>query len=146
MREKQLNNSLKWILGGTILCIFLLGLELLIATLITQNDRESFISCYIIIITFTMSVYVIIVIVKLVQYQKCFKEYNQEKLEEAKEELSSEFKTVLLNNSINISEESFECQAKVDNDGKIICKIHFDFETKMDSYEEFLRYFHFNEE
>ena len=70
----------------------------------------------------------------------------QEALEKSKEKLSPEFTTVLLNSSDDISKEKFKCQAKVDNDGKIICKINVDFTTKIDSYEEFLRYFHFDEE
>lgn len=144
--KNQLSNLFNRLLGGGILCIFLLLPEIWIAKLITQNDFENFQICITIMLFLTIIVYVIISIVKIVQYQKWFKEYKRETLEEVKEALSSEFKTVLLNSSGNISKEMFECQAKVDNDGKIICKIHVDFETKMDSYEEFLRYFHFNEE
>ena len=83
---------------------------------------------------------------KIVKCHKRFKEVRKKTLEKTKEKLGSEFTTVLLNSSGNISKEKFECQAKVDNDGKIICKIHVDFETKIDSYEEFLKYFHFSEE
>ena len=76
--------------------------------------------------------------------ERALKKYKRKILEESKEKLSSEFKTVFLNNSSNISKEIFKCQAKVDDDGKIICKICVDYETKLNSYEEFLRYFHFD--
>ena len=90
MKKNRLSNSFKWTLGGGIFCIFLLIPEMWIAKLITQNDPESFKSCFIMIVIFTISVYAIFGIVKVVQYQKWFKEYERERLEKAKKELSKE--------------------------------------------------------
>ena len=141
--KNQTRSTFKWVLGGGILCIFLVFTQLLIRELIIPKEFQPYISAMIII---TCCVYCIISIVKIVQYQKWEKEYMQETLEKSKEKLSPEFTTVLLNSSDDISKEKFNCQAKIDNDGKIICKINVDFTTKFDSYEKFLRYFHFDEE
>ena len=62
-----------------------------------------------------------------------------------KQKLTSEFKQVILNYSEPISKELFECQAKVDDDGKIVCKIQLDYEVKIENYEEFLSFFHTQE-
>jgi len=39
----------------------------------------------------------------------------------------------------------FECKAKVDEDGKIVCEVFLNMKTTFESYEEFLRYFHLDE-
>lgn len=94
----------------------------------------------------TICAYIAISTTKLVRYQKWSKQYNQEIFEKTKKKLNSKFVTVLLNNPNDICEENFDCQAKVDNDGKIVCKVCVDFETIFDNCEEFLKYFHFSEE
>ena len=70
---------------------------------------------------------------------------EKEKLEKISKELTKEFKPVLLNYSEAISKDLFECQAKVDDEGKIIYKIHLDYDGKFENYEEFLRFFHTQE-
>lgn len=143
--KDQSSNLLKWVLGGGVFCVLITAIEVGIVKLTTYNYPENYEAYLPIMITITMCAYSIVTMVKYVQYQKWHKEYRREILEGAKEELGSEFKTVLLNSSDAISKEKFQCQAKVDSDGKIVCKIYVDFETKVDSYEEFLRYFHFAE-
>lgn len=93
----------------------------------------------------TAFIYLVISVIELVKYQKYVKKYKREEVEKASKELSTEFKKVLLNYSDPISKDLFECQAKVDDDGKIICKIQLDFETKIENYEEFLKFFHFSQ-
>ncbi len=70
----------------------------------------------------------------------------EEKVEQARQELSTEIKQVFLNYSEFISKDLFECQAKVDNNGKIICKVQLDYEVKLENYEEFLSFFHFDQD
>ena len=143
--QEQTKKILRWVLGGGILLIILLIPEMLIAGLISKNNSEVF-KCYrIIIILITMIIYLIISVVKFTQYLKYVKIYKYEQLEKANKELTSEFKEVLLNYSEPISKECFECKAKVDDDGKIVCKIKLDYEVKIESYEKFLRYFHFTQ-
>lgn len=43
------------------------------------------------------------------------------------------------------SKDLFECQSKVNDDEKIVCKIQLDYEVKIENYEEFLRFFHTQE-
>ena len=69
-----------------------------------------------------------------------------DKKAEAVIELTSEFKPVMLIYSGDVPKERFECQAKVDENGEIICKIYVNYEVKLDNYEEFLKYFHLSEE
>lgn len=144
--KNQLNSVFKWIVGGGVLCVFLILPELWISKLITQNKSGTFETFFTTMFFLTICAYIAISTIKLVRYQKWSKQYNQEIFEKAKKKLNSKFVTVLLNNPNDICEENFDCQAKVDNDGKIVCKVCVDFETKFDNYEEFLKYFHFSEE
>ena len=60
-------------------------------------------------------------------------------LHKAKRELNPEYQPVLLKDARIIPVEMAKCQAKLDSDGKIVCKIHFDsdIEITLDSYEGF---------
>lgn len=143
--QNQNKKIIRWVLGGGILCLFIVVLETFIADLISKNNSEVFRFYLTIMILITMFIYLIISVIKIVQYQRYVKKYKSEELEKANKELTSEFKEVLLNYSEPISKECFECQAKVDDDGKIVCKIQLDYEVKIESYEKFLRYFHFTQ-
>lgn len=144
--KHRTSNLVTWILGGGLLLIFLKIPEVRIAKLITQNEPEKFDTLFISMALFTLLIYVIIVSVKIVQFYNYSKKYKQEHLEKAKKELDSEFKTVLRNGSIEFSSEQLECQAKIDDNGKIICKIYVDYEIELDSYEDFIDRFHFDED
>ena len=144
--KHRISNLVTWILGGGLLLIFLTILETKIAKLITQNEPEKFDTLFILMALFTLLIYAIIVSVKIVQFYNYSKKYKQEYLKKAKKELNSEFKTVLRNGPVEISSEQLECQAKIDDNGKIICRIHVDCEIEMDSYEDFIDCFHFDED
>lgn len=143
--QNQCKKMLRWILGGCLLAILLVIPEVLIANSISNNNPEVLKMYAIAMILITMFIYVIISIIKIVKYQKFAKNYKQEELEKTSKELTKEFKPVLLNCSEPISEDLFKCQAKVDNDGEIVCKIQLDYEVKFENYEEFLRFFHTQE-
>ena len=143
--QDQDKKIFRWILGGGLLALLIVIPEMLIAKSISNNNPEAY-KCYATtMILITIFIYLIISIIKIIKYLKFAKNYKQEKLEKTSKELTKEFKPVLLNYSDPISKELFECQAKVDNDGKIVCKIQLDYEVKIENYEEFLRFFHTQE-
>jgi hypothetical protein len=51
--------------------------------------------------------------------------------------IKSIFKEVLLNYPRFISKEYFKCQARVDNDEKIVCKIKLEHEVKIENITDF---------
>ena len=142
--QDQNKKIFRWIFGGGLLAVFLVIPEMLIAKSISNNPEvwKPYATTMILI---TMFIYLIISVIKLVKYQKYAKSYKKEKLEKTSKELTKEFKPVLLNYSEPISKDLFVCQAKVDDDGKIVCKIQLDYEVKIENYEEFLRFFHTQE-
>jgi len=143
--QDQNKKIIRWILGGGLLAVFLVIPEMLIAKSISNNNPEVWKPYATTMILITMFIYLIISVIKLVKYHKFAKSYKQEKLEKTSKELTKEFKPVLLNYSEPISKDLFVCQAKVDDDGKIVCKIQLDYEVKIENYEEFLRFFHTQE-
>lgn len=143
--QDQNKKIFRWILGGGLLAILLVIPEVLIANSISNNNPEVLRRYAITMILITMFIYVIISIIKIVKYQKFAKNYKQEELEKISKELTKEFKPVLLNYSEPISKDLFQCQAKFDDDGEIVCKIQLDYEVKIENYEEFLRFFHTQE-
>lgn len=143
--EDQNKKISRWILGGGLSAIFLIVLETIIATLIFKNNTELWRSHVVGMILITMFIYLIISVIKLVKYQKFAKNFKQEKLEKTSKELTKEFKPVVLNYSEPISKDLFECQAKVGDDGRIVCKIQLDYEVKIENYEKFLSFFHIQE-
>lgn len=145
MMQDQNKKIFRWILGGGLLVVFLVIPEMLIAESISNNNHEVCKLYTTTMILITMFIYLIISVIKFVKYQKFAKNYEQEKLEKTRKELTKEFKPVVLNYSEPISKDLFECQAKVDDDGKIVCKIQLDYEVKIKNYEEFLRFFHTQE-
>ena len=143
--EDQNKKISRWIIGGGLSALFIIILETLIATPIFKNNTELWRSHVVGMILITMFIYLIISVIKLVKYQKFAKNFKQEKLEKTSKELTKEFKPVVLNYSKPISKDLFECQAKVGDDGKIVCKIQLDYEVKIENYEEFLSFFHIQE-
>ncbi len=144
--QDQNKKIVRWILGGGLLAVFLIIPEILIAKSISNDNPEVFKLYCATMMWITLFIYLIISVIKLVKYQKYAKNYKQEKLEKTSKELTKEFKQVLLNYSEPIPKDLFNCQAKVDDDGKIVCKIQLDYEVKIESYEKFLRHFHFNQD
>ena len=146
--QNQDEKLFRWILGAGLACLFLAFPEILIAKLLTKNNPEAYDSYVLSMIFTTMFIYATISIIKLVKYQKYVKEYKRSRVEDAKKELTTEFKQVVLNDSLPISKDSFKCQAKIDNEGKIVCKIKvdLDYEMKLENFEEFLEHFHFTED
>lgn len=144
MKNSYDNFYYKWILGFGMFCAVLIIPEMWIAKLITQNHPGTYDTCITRIVFVTLSIYMIVAIIKSVQFFKYIEQHNQEKLEKSKITLDSDFKTVLLKSSSNIPAENFVCQAKIDDDGKIICKISLDYQTILANYEEFNEYFYFD--
>ena len=142
--QDQNKKIIRWVVGGGILALFLTIPEILIAKLISNNNPEVYESYVITMAVITIFIYLTVSVIQFVKYQKYANNYKQEKLEKASKELTPEFKPVLLNYSEPISKDLFKCQAKIGDDGKIVCKIELDYEVKIENYEEFLRHFHFN--
>lgn len=144
--QDQNKKIFRWILGGCLLAVFLVIPEMLIAKSISNNNPEVYKSYATTMILITFFIYLIISVIKIVKYQKYAKNYKQEKVEKVSKKLSTEFKQVLLNYSEPISKDLFQCKAKIGEDGKIICKIQLDYEVKLEDYEKFLKFFHFDQE
>ena len=142
--QDQNKKIIRWVVGGGILALFLTIPEILIAKLISNNNPEVYDSYVITMAVITIFIYLTVSVIQFVKYQKYANNYKQEKIEKASKELTPEFKPVLLNYSEPISKDLFKCQAKIGDDGKIVCKIELDYEVKIENYEEFLRHFHFN--
>ncbi len=134
----------KWLVGLFISLLIIAVLDLVIAKAIYPNELEAFEKCLSTLLCIEVLVYLIIIAIKCVQYRNFVEKYEQDKLSEVKEELTSEFQKVFINYSGAISKDEFECKAKVDRNGKIICEIFLDTEITLESYEEFLKYFHLN--
>ena len=144
--QDQNKKILRWILGGGLFAASLVIPEMLIAKLISSNNPDVYKSYAISMVFITSSIYLIVSVIKTVKYQKYVKNYKQGELVKASQELSTEFKQVLLNYSEPIPKDLFHCKAKIRDDGKIICKIQLDYEMKLKDYEDFLRFFHFDQE
>ena len=144
MREQNIKTFM-WIGISGVIAVFLLIPEFVIAQLIFPNNPESYQTCTTIMLIVTAPIYAPIATIKIVQYHKFEREYRKNRITTATNALTSEFNTVILNDPPSISVDMFECQAKVDDNGKIICKIHCDFISKFDNYNDFLQHFHFAE-
>lgn len=144
MKNRFYNLVMWYLIGGLIVCLLLIP-EILIAKKITSNDTDFF-KAFLIMSLVTLFIYLVIVGVKFILYRKYYNAEQGRRLQDVKNELTSEFKPVILECSEDVPKEKFECQAKVDENGKIICKIYVDYQTQLDSYEEFLKYFHLNKE
>lgn len=143
--QNQNRKTFRWILAGGLLTVILVIPEALIAKLISNNNPEVLNMYFMTMVFITMFIYLIISTIYVVKYIKCVQKHEQEELKRTRKELTKQFKPVLLNYSEPISKNLFECQAKVDDDGKIVCKIQLDYEVKIENYEEFLRFFHFKQ-
>lgn len=142
--QDQNKKLFMWVVGLSVLMVALVIPELLIAKTIYPNEQD-WRTCLTNMILITMFLCIIIYTIRFLQYYKFVKEYRRNKVEEAKKELTSEFKKVFINYSGDISKDMFECKAKVDEDGKIVCEIFLDMKITFESYEKFLEYFQFNE-
>lgn len=143
--KNQNEKLIRWIVGILMLYIFIYVFGAIIVDLLFGKHFEVFLFHYTFPLWLVLFLTLVVLLGKLVQSQSFIENYKYEELEKAKKELTSGFKKVLLNHSEPISKECFECQAKVDDDGKIVCQIQLDYEVKIESYEEFLRYFHFTQ-
>ena len=141
--ETKFQKLMRRVLWGGVISVGLIILEILIAKRLFKDNTDGYIQM---MAAITMTVYVIISFIQLAQYNKYVKKYNQEKVEQASKELTSEYKPVLLKYSRSISPEMFECRARVEEDGKISCKVILDCEIEVESYDEFLRFFEIIEE
>ena len=140
--QNQNKKMLKWTMGLTLSMLILVILELVIVRSIYPNDVEAFKTCMSNILLITMFAFIIIFTIKFVQYHKIAQEYRRNKVEEVKTELSSEFKKVFIRYPGHISKDMFECKAKVDENGKIVCEVFLNMKTTFESYEEFFEFFH----
>lgn len=144
MREQNMKTFL-WIGISGLIAVFILIPEFIIAKLIFPDNLKSYQNCITIMLIVTDLIYAIIATIKLIQYYKFEREYHKNKVSTTSNELTSDFDTVVLKDPQGIPVEVFECQARIDEDGKIICKVHCDFISKFDNYEDFLQHFHFAE-
>ena len=143
--KNSYSNFMKWLwCGGIVLCILAVWIALF-ASQISPNDVNKAIVIAVLGIIPLFVLYSAIVVFKLKQCHKLEEQEKQATLEKTKKEITTEFKKVQIKNSSDIDKQLFECQAKIDTDGKIICKIQLDFETKFDSYEEFMHFFNIDE-
>lgn len=142
-RASKYNNA--FVIGTLILPLALL-IAMSILRLITQNDPEIFRNYSFTLFCVACPTYLIFAIIINIKYYKAFSEDRKNMLEEAMQTLNSEFKPVVLINPTNISKKEFICKARLDENGKIICKINVDFETNFDNYEDFLNFFDIPEE
>ena len=143
--KKRFENFLKSLLWGVVITTILLIAGFLIASKIIQNKDDLSI-CLAVMAGIIGIIYTIFAFINLKKFEKYQKLYNMNAKEKVMNELTSEFKPVILRDSGDVPTEKFKCQAKVDENGKIICRIYVDYQTKLNSYEEFLKYFHLNEE
>lgn len=143
--QNENKKILRWFVVGGTVCFLLAFIEIIIAQVISNNNDELFCFYGKSMLLITMFIFLLISIIKYVKYQRFVKKYKNEKVEKAKEKLSTEFKEVYLNYSDPIPQKFFQCEAKIGEDGKIICKVKLDYEVKID-YEKFLRHFHFDQE
>ena len=130
--------------GGIMVCILAVFIALF-ASQISPNDPNKAIVIAMLIMIPLIVLYVAIVVLKFKQCCKLEKQENQSTLEKTQKELTAEFKKVQIKNSSAIDKQLFVCQAKIDTDGKILCKIQLDLETKFDSHEEFIRFFNLDQ-
>ena len=141
--DKQTKKMLRWIVGGGMILLFLLIPELLISRALSNGNEELFRKYGLIMSLTTMFIYFISSIAVLIKYGKYLIKDEQEKGEKVKKELTSEYKKVILKDLDSISPTMYSCKAKVDQDGKILCEVTLDAKLKIESCEEFFRFFQF---
>ncbi len=144
--QEQNKKLFRWVLGSGIVCIALSILGILIVKLIFGGNTQQYNTYVTCILAIMMFVYLAIAGVAMTRYNKYLKNYEMEKLEKTKKELTSEYKPVFLKYSDTISPEMFKCRVKVDENGEIVCEIKLDHKVKFESYKEFLRHFDLPEE
>lgn len=144
--QNQNKKITRWILGGALVYFLLEIVIMLIIKTIFENNPETCGTYATVITLVLMFIYIIFCVIGVVRYNKYATKYENAEVEKARKELTAEFKEVLLKYPVPIDEDLFKYQAKVDDDGKIVCKIQLDYEMKFESYEKFLRYFHFNQD
>ena len=139
--QKQRKKLVRSVLIGALISLVLLVLVLLIVKSICGGNAEQ---CDKYITRLSMIVmvgYVVSSFVNLARYNNYARNYEHELLERTKRELTTEYKPVLLKCSGSLLPEMFECQAKVNEDGKIVCNIKLEHEFKFESYEGFLLFY-----
>lgn len=136
--KKRLSNFIAWVIGAF---IFWFILVIISAFLIPDNKIRA-----IFILIICALIFVPIFIVKGKQLIKFDKEYKQKYLEKTKQTLTSEYQTVSLRYINTIPMEKVTSQAKVDSDGKIVCRIQVDFELIFNSYVDFCNRFSLEDE
>lgn len=141
--DQQTKKMLRWIVGGGMILLFLLIPELLISRALSNGNEELFRKYGLIMSLTTMFIYFISSIAVLIKYSKYLIKYEQEKLDKVKNGLSEEYRKVVLKDSDKIPYTMYHCKAKVDQDGKILCEVTLDAKLKIESYEEFCRFFQF---
>lgn len=143
--QDQNKKMFRWVLGSGLVCLVMLAIALLIVKLVFGGTQQH--EAYVSLVCITLIlVYLVIASIVIAKNNKYLEIYEQEKIEKTKKELVTEYKSVFLKYTDIISPEAFKCQAKVDEDGKILCEIKLDRKVKFESYEEFLGYFHLQEE
>lgn len=133
------------LLKGGFICLIILILELLVEKAIAKNNMGNYETYARIIYWFTIFGYIVFAVIKMVQHQRNVENYKKERVDEAIAKLSEEYKPVFIKYSEPISKDKFKCEAKVSDDGKIICHVTLDSNFKFDNYDEFLKFFRLSE-
>jgi len=88
--QNQNKKMLMWVVGLLVSMMILILLEILIGKAIYPNDPETFKTCFRIMLYIDLFVYMLISTIKIVKYLRFVKEYEQSKVEEAKELIKNE--------------------------------------------------------
>jgi len=144
--KEQNKKFCRIVIGGGVLCLLLLVPGIIIARAIFGSNQELFKECATYMLFITLAIYMLVAGVAIIKYDKYVRNYRRQKIEKASKELTTEFKPVYLKYSEPISKKYFDCEARIDDDGKIFCKVHLDREFELENHEEFLRFFSFEQD
>ncbi|MBR3002328.1 MAG: hypothetical protein IKF38_02005 [Clostridia bacterium] len=143
MKKKKVLNPYKVVLYGLPIIVTILSVMIIFVKI---NNLEVNSTTMVAIVFFLYMLGLLFLVIAYIQYGKSVKQQRDEALQQAQKKLTSEFQTVFLRNSSEISEKKFECTARIDENGKIICRIQTDIYWEPNDYEQFLRVFSFSQE
>lgn len=79
-------------------------------------------------------------------YSITMNSYMEKEIERARHVLTPEFIPVFLKDQIIVCKDKARCEARIDENGKIICKVTADLQFDMDEFNRFLKFFSLDEE
>lgn len=144
--KEQDKKLLRLVIGGSLICVIVLFVQIVVAVLICGNDAQTFKYVVTIMCLATLGLYMLIGGIGIIKYVLNIEKYRKQQLEKTIKELTTEYTDIHLRYSNPIPKEYFECRAKIDNDGQIVCNIYLDYEVKFKDAKDFLNLFDFLEE